>query len=293
MQACFEEIPIGALNAPPPGTAAGAPPCNAAQCEAMEKYYLHLDNEQKGPFTIGQLQAMWQAGTIHRDTQFFTKSNAEWKTLEAILDLLEPAPAPPEQAPASEPSAAAAASSTVTPQPAAPPRAPAGLGRCPECGGLGGHLAGCPAGAASTAPGVSPLAAATAAKVATMPPPTSQQWRERMAEAAHEPHSTSMSNRPVLQSFHVLEFFSIVMKGLGWLVVVIGAIWAVVSLSNTRGDVGFHTLVNLMPAIGVTALGILFIVIGELIGVFFSIEKNTFKAAASLDTIARNLRQNK
>ena len=262
----------------------------------MEKYYLHLDNEQKGPFTIGQIQAMWQAGTIHRDTQFYTKANGDWNKLEAILDLLEPAPALLGQPPAPEPSAAAAASSPVAAQPAAPagtvpPRAPAGLGRCPECGGLGGHLAGCSAGTASTAPGVSPVAAATAAKVAAMPPPTAQEWQARMAAAAQT--TGSESSRMVHQSFPILNFFSSLMRGLGWVLFIIGVLWALVRLTTTHGDNVFGMLFVLMPPMGVMAAGILFIVIGEVIGVVFSIEKNTFKAAVSLDIIARNLRQNK
>ena len=72
----------------------------------MEKYYLHLGGEQKGPFTLGQLQEMWRTGAIKLDTQFWTKAGSEWKTMEAILDLIEP-PKP--------------AAPTVTPPPATPP----------------------------------------------------------------------------------------------------------------------------------------------------------------------------
>ena len=37
----------------------------------MEKYYLHLGGEQKGPFTLGQIQEMWRTGSINLDTQFW------------------------------------------------------------------------------------------------------------------------------------------------------------------------------------------------------------------------------
>ena len=98
----------------------------------MEKYYLHLGGEQKGPFTLGQLQDMWRAGSINLDTQFWTKGGGEWKAMEAILDLLEPpvlaAPslssAPPPAVPPASPSpkpsvshANAPATQTKTPGP--------------------------------------------------------------------------------------------------------------------------------------------------------------------------------
>lgn len=97
----------------------------------------------------------------------------------------------------------------------------------------------------------------------------------------------------VHQSFPILNFFSSLMRGLGWVLFIIGVLWALVRLTTTHGDNVFGMLFVLMPPMGVMAAGILFIVIGEVIGVVFSIEKNTFKAAVSLDIIARNLRQNK
>lgn len=73
----------------------------------MEKYYLHLGGEQKGPFSLGQLREMWRTGAINLDTQFWTKADSEWKTMETLLDLLEPSQpaAPPASAnpPASTP----------------------------------------------------------------------------------------------------------------------------------------------------------------------------------------------
>ena len=102
-----------------------------------------------------------------------------------------------------------------------------------------------------------------------------------------------MGNRPVHKSFPILNFFSSLMRGLGWLVFIIGGLWVLVSLTTTHGDNVLGLLMNLMPPIGVMALGMLFIVIGEVIGVVFSIEENSFKAAMSLDIIARNSRQNK
>ena len=128
----------------------------------MEKYYLHLDDEQKGPFTIGQLQSMWKAGTILCNTQFFTKANAEWKPLEAILRLLEPDPGPQDSPFAPQPTIVAAQSLPSVPRVAVPnsvaerpvpSKVSAGPVRCSKCGGLRGHLAGCPINAANSPAG--------------------------------------------------------------------------------------------------------------------------------------------
>ena len=55
----------------------------------MEIYYLHLDDEQKGPFTIGQLQEMWKAGIITMKTPFWNKVIGEWKMF-GIMYLTKP-----------------------------------------------------------------------------------------------------------------------------------------------------------------------------------------------------------
>jgi hypothetical protein len=81
----------------------------------MEKYYLHLGSEQKGPYTLGQLQEMWRTGAVNLDTQFYTKAGGEWKAMEAILHLLEP---PQAAAPFAFPNPPAAA--PLPSQPAAP-----------------------------------------------------------------------------------------------------------------------------------------------------------------------------
>lgn len=269
----------------------------------MEKYYLHLDNEQKGPFTIGQLQAMWLAGSIDRNTQFYTKANGDWKKLEAILDLLEPSPSPvgpvgaavapviaEKPAPPTvhgEKPAGESPVSSPAPEAAAPiPRAPAGLSRCPECGGLAGHLSGCPrAGQVVAGAPTQERGAPVAAKAQ---PPTPQEWQDRMA--AVEQATGSEASRLVHESFPILNFFSSLMRGLGWLLFIIGGVLAVVTFAGLGGNIEFRTLVLFLPALGVMIAGILMIVLGEVIGVVFSIEKNTFKSARSLETIAKSMR---
>lgn len=267
----------------------------------MEKYYLYLSDEQKGPFTIGQLQAMWLAGTIDRNTQFYTKVNGDWKKLGVILDLLEPPP-PATAAPApvaaeiavkltevgEKPAGSGSAPTAASKTGASVPLAPLGLGRCPECGGLGAHLSGCPkTGVMGASP---PSAGTTDTSAVGASVPTPQQWRERMLEAAQSPALPQEAGRMVHQSFPMLNFFSSLMRGAGWLALIIGAMLSLAALAALVNGHGAAAL-GLLPALGLTLTGILTIVFGEMIGVLFSIEKNTFKATSSLDAIARSMRQ--
>ncbi len=113
----------------------------------MEKYYLHSAEGQKGPFTIGQLQAMWRAGEINLESQFWTKTGGEWKTMEAILDLLEP---PNPVTPLSSPSPAAAPPASALSKPPARhanlpaaqtnPRRPVPTSEVKQGGAIGGWV---------------------------------------------------------------------------------------------------------------------------------------------------------
>jgi hypothetical protein len=52
-------------------------------------HYLFIDNEQKGPYTLSQLKAMWITGTITKNTLYWQEGCPEWIPLSSILDLLE------------------------------------------------------------------------------------------------------------------------------------------------------------------------------------------------------------
>lgn len=49
-------------------------------------FFLYAQGEQKGPYTIGQLRAMWSSGSITSDTQYCEEGGSEWKA----MSLLEP-----------------------------------------------------------------------------------------------------------------------------------------------------------------------------------------------------------
>ena len=62
-------------------------------------YYLHVHGVDRGPFTLSQLQNMWKAGAITKETVFWTEGMVDWEPLLAIIRLLEPPRTPPPPVP--------------------------------------------------------------------------------------------------------------------------------------------------------------------------------------------------
>lgn len=56
------------------------------------KYYVKIGEEQRGPFTLEQLQGMWRAGAVTMETNYWVEGFDEWMPLETILELLQPSP---------------------------------------------------------------------------------------------------------------------------------------------------------------------------------------------------------
>jgi uncharacterized membrane protein YgdD (TMEM256/DUF423 family) len=56
------------------------------------EYYLLMNDMEQGPFTIGQLRSLWNAGKITSKTYYFQAGMSEWKPLTHVLSLLEPSP---------------------------------------------------------------------------------------------------------------------------------------------------------------------------------------------------------
>lgn len=82
----------------------------------MKPYYLLLNQEAKGPYTLHQLRSMWNAGAITMETRFRQDGSDDWRPLSFILPDLEP-PAPGTAAPTApvpaQPAGQAAAENTV------------------------------------------------------------------------------------------------------------------------------------------------------------------------------------
>tara|TARA_B100000029_G_scaffold89527_1_gene79237 strand:- start:102 stop:803 length:702 start_codon:yes stop_codon:yes gene_type:complete len=58
----------------------------------MDKYYISVDNEWKGPYALSQLRKMWDSGTITMDTQYTTDSMDGWAEISEVLDNKEENP---------------------------------------------------------------------------------------------------------------------------------------------------------------------------------------------------------
>ena len=58
-------------------------------------YYLLQNDETKGPYTIGQLRAMWNSGVITADTLYCREGWSEWLPLLGMIRDLEPPAEPP------------------------------------------------------------------------------------------------------------------------------------------------------------------------------------------------------
>jgi uncharacterized RDD family membrane protein YckC len=57
-------------------------------------YFLSIDEQQAGPFTLEYLRTGWKDGTLKPDTLFWQEGMAEWQPLETIQPLLEKASSP-------------------------------------------------------------------------------------------------------------------------------------------------------------------------------------------------------
>ncbi len=92
------------------------------------EYFVDINGQTKGPYTIGQLRSMWSAGTITGTTLYCQEGFSEWVPLSDIRSDLEqsPRPAPPAiQVPT-------AASRPLAPQPRS-----SGVGKALGLGCLG------------------------------------------------------------------------------------------------------------------------------------------------------------
>lgn len=55
----------------------------------MDQYLIFQNGEQKGPFTLLQLRAMWSSGAITVQTLYWQEGQPEWLPLEPMLNQLE------------------------------------------------------------------------------------------------------------------------------------------------------------------------------------------------------------
>jgi TM2 domain-containing membrane protein YozV len=66
------------------------------------EYYIHKDDAQQGPFTLGQLRTMWASGSITADTLYWVEGAPDWSPLRAIITRLEQQQSSPAATPKRE-----------------------------------------------------------------------------------------------------------------------------------------------------------------------------------------------
>jgi hypothetical protein len=54
-----------------------------------DQYWITISEEQRGPYTIGQLRSMWHSGTITANTLYWQQGFENWYPLSYIIDRLE------------------------------------------------------------------------------------------------------------------------------------------------------------------------------------------------------------
>src|SRR5687767_14895446 len=69
----------------------------------MTTYYIERNGEQRGPYSMGQLEQMWAAGSITADSNYWTQGMVQWASITDLLDKRAPqihSPDRPQLAPA-------------------------------------------------------------------------------------------------------------------------------------------------------------------------------------------------
>jgi hypothetical protein len=113
-QECADWIPLsqlpGFIPTPPPTPATVSPAFQQKQPSAASLptgetgtetnandtlYYLVLNSEQAGPYTLGQVRAMWQNGKVNAQTKYCAVGGTSWRPLIDLRTMLEPVPGQP------------------------------------------------------------------------------------------------------------------------------------------------------------------------------------------------------
>lgn len=94
-----------------------------------------------------------------------------------------------------------------------------------------------------------------------------------------------------MNNFPVLSFVSQLLRVLGWIVVVIGLIAAIVGFANP-GFMG-NRFAGMVPGLGAAVSGLVVVAVGESIGVLFAIEANTRAAAEKAKELAVSVKLNR
>ena len=48
-------------------------------------YYLQVNNEQKGPYALSQIQGMWNSGAITSDSLYWDSQGEQWRPINELI----------------------------------------------------------------------------------------------------------------------------------------------------------------------------------------------------------------
>lgn len=80
VQAMQTPVPMGSIPGLP-----DSPDFNKMNQQMLPLFYVLINNEQKGPFTLDQLKGLAIADVINEDTQVWQQGTPEWMALKACL----------------------------------------------------------------------------------------------------------------------------------------------------------------------------------------------------------------
>jgi hypothetical protein len=66
-------------------------------------YYLQVNDEQKGPYALSQIQGMWNSGAITSDSLYWNAESEEWKSVREIIESPNTPSPPPTPSPTPPP----------------------------------------------------------------------------------------------------------------------------------------------------------------------------------------------
>jgi len=71
-------------------------PCSMVQKRipkmSQKLFYLILNKEEAGPYTLGQLQSMWRSGQVTAKTHFWSEGQPDWERLLTMASILDAVP---------------------------------------------------------------------------------------------------------------------------------------------------------------------------------------------------------
>ena len=97
-------------------------------------YYLQVNNDQKGPYALSQIQSMWNSGSITSDSIYWNAQENQWKPINELIKSALPVIEQPHTSPPPSPPP------SPLPSPLPPPPIPIGQFVCTSCETVGNGI---------------------------------------------------------------------------------------------------------------------------------------------------------